>query len=64
MPGVLETFGSEAIESQYLPAQRSVGEMVSIALTSGPPTVFLEVPVDCVSRTAKAMALVGNADGL
>jgi hypothetical protein len=44
--GVLETFGSEAIESQYLPAQRSVGEMVSIALTSGPPTVFLEVPVD------------------
>ena len=43
--GLLDTFGSEAIESQYLPAQRSVGEMVSIALTNGTPTVFLEVPL-------------------
>lgn len=44
--GLLDTFGSEAVDPQYLPAQRPVGEMVSIALTSGPPTVFLEVPVD------------------
>ena len=43
--GVLDTFGSEAVDPQYLPAQRSVGEMVSVALTNGPPTVFLEVPV-------------------
>ena len=43
--GVLDTFGSEALDPQYLPAQRSVGEMVSVTLTNGPPTVFLEVPV-------------------
>lgn len=44
--GLLDTFGSEAVDPQYLPAQRSVGEMVSIALTNGLPSVFLEVPVD------------------
>lgn len=44
--GVLDTFGSEAVDPQYLPPARPVGDLVSIAITSGPPTVFLEVPVD------------------
>ncbi len=44
--GVLESFGSEAIDPQYLPAQRAVGEMVSVALSNGSPTIFLEVPLD------------------
>lgn len=43
--GLLDTFGSEAVDPQYLPPPRSVGEMVNIALTNGLPTVFLEVPV-------------------
>ena len=43
--GLLDTFGSEAVDPQYLPAPRSVGEMVNVALTNGLPTVFLEVPV-------------------
>jgi hypothetical protein len=43
--GLLDTFGSEAVDPQYLPAPRPVGEMVSIALTNGTPTVFLEVPL-------------------
>ncbi len=42
--GLLDTFGSEAVDSQYLPSARSVGELVSIARTNESPTVFLEVP--------------------
>jgi hypothetical protein len=26
--------------------------------------MMLETPIDCVSRAAKALALIGNADGL
>lgn len=43
--GLLDAFGSEAVDPQYLPPVRSVGELVSIALTNGAPTIFLEVPV-------------------
>jgi len=43
--GLLDTFGSEAVDPQFLPPERSVGEMVSIVLTVGAPTVFLETPV-------------------
>lgn len=43
--GLLDTFGSEGVEPQYLPPARPVGELVSIALTNGAPTVFLEVPL-------------------
>ncbi|MBX3052508.1 MAG: hypothetical protein KF753_13590 [Caldilineaceae bacterium] len=43
--GLLDTFGSEAVDAQYLPPERPVGDLVSIALTSGPPTVFLTVPL-------------------
>ncbi len=41
--GLLESFGSEEIETRYLPPHREIGEMISIAITSGVPTVFLEV---------------------
>jgi hypothetical protein len=44
--GILETFGSEEIELRYLPSARPIGEMISIAMTNGIPTVFLEVAVD------------------
>ncbi|MBI3957942.1 MAG: hypothetical protein HY328_03955 [Chloroflexi bacterium] len=43
--GLLDAFGSEAVDPQYLPPARSVGELVSVSLTNGMPTVFLEVPV-------------------
>ncbi len=44
--GLLETFGSEDVEARYLPPNRAVGELISIAITSNTPMVFLEVPVD------------------
>lgn len=44
--GVQETFGSEAIEKQYLPPDKPIGQMFSISMTSGTATVFLEVPFD------------------
>lgn len=44
--GLLETFGSEDVENRYLPPHRNVGELISIAITSNTPMVFLEVPVD------------------
>lgn len=44
--GVLDTFGSEAVATQHMPQPSGVGELVSITLTDGPPTVFLEVPMD------------------
>jgi hypothetical protein len=43
--GLLDTFGSEAVDPQYLPAARQVGELVNITLTNGAPTVFLEIPI-------------------
>ncbi|MEZ4830508.1 MAG: hypothetical protein R2873_00660 [Caldilineaceae bacterium] len=44
--GLLETFGSEDVEARYLPPHRDVGELISIAITSNTPMVFLEVPLD------------------
>ncbi|RLT43710.1 MAG: hypothetical protein DWI57_03965 [Chloroflexi bacterium] len=43
--GLVDAFGSEAVDPQYMPPARAVGELVSVALTDGTPTVFLEVPV-------------------
>jgi hypothetical protein len=43
--GLFDAFGSDDIELRYLPPVRPVGEMISIAMSNGTPTVFLEVPV-------------------
>jgi hypothetical protein len=48
--GLLEAFGSDEIELRYLPPARSIGEMISIAMSNGVPTVFLEVPVAYARR--------------
>lgn len=42
--GVLDAFGSEDVEPQYLPPVRQVGELVTIALSGDTPSVFLEAP--------------------
>ncbi len=54
MAGIVETFGSEMVERQYLPPRQEVGEMVSISLAQGESAVFLEVPYayarDCLGQ--------------
>jgi dimethylamine---corrinoid protein Co-methyltransferase len=52
------TFVKETVLRAEIPVHPNVGMGVC-----GIP-MLLEVPVDCVSRTAKAMALIGKADGL
>jgi len=43
--GLLDTFGSEAVEVQHMPQPKGVGELVSISLTGGVTTVFMEAPM-------------------
>ncbi|MBX2997082.1 MAG: hypothetical protein KF893_01125 [Caldilineaceae bacterium] len=43
--GVKETFGSEDVETLYMPPKRQIGEMISIAVAGNTPYVFLEAPV-------------------
>jgi hypothetical protein len=44
--GLQEAFGSEDVETRYMPPERQIGEMISIAVTGNTPYVFLEVPMD------------------
>ena len=42
--GILETFGSEMVDRQYLPPRRDEGELLSVSLAPGDSTVFLTIP--------------------
>ena len=42
--GILETFGSEMVDRQYLPPRRDEGELLSISLAPGDSTIFLTIP--------------------
>jgi dimethylamine--corrinoid protein Co-methyltransferase len=52
------TFVKHTVEHAKIPVHPNVGMGVC-----GIPMI-LETPIDCVSRTAKALALIGKADGL
>ena len=48
----------ETVKRADIPVHPNVGMGVC-----GIPMI-LETPIDCVTRVAKALALIGNADGL
>ena len=52
------TFVKSAVEEASIPVHPNVGMGVC-----GIP-MMVETPIDCVTRVAKALALIGNADGL
>ena len=60
--GILETFGSEMIERQHLPPRRQVGELLSISLTQGESTLFLEVPYEYARHTLQQCLQVAAHD--
>lgn len=55
MTGIVRTFGSELVERQSLPPKQQVGDLLSVPLEEGRPTLFLGVPY------AYARACLGHA---
>jgi dimethylamine--corrinoid protein Co-methyltransferase len=52
------TFVKHTVKETKIPVHPNVGMGVC-----GVPMI-VETPIDCVTRVAKALALIGNADGL
>lgn len=44
--GLLDAFGSHGVDPHHLPPPRQVGDLLTISLTNGAPSAFLEIPVD------------------
>jgi dimethylamine--corrinoid protein Co-methyltransferase len=53
-----DTIVKNTVEEARIPVHPNVGMGVC-----GIP-MMVETPIDCVTRVAKALALIGNADGL